>query len=380
MIRLASAVVLMAGALAGIGPATAMASTCVSWTGSQPANPSNSGDILTAVSAQRACDVWTVGFQQVGVITETLTEHWNGLTWTPMPSSSPGGSSNDSNFAAVAVKSSTDAWAVGHYSNGTANQTLIELLSGGTWEQVSSPDPAGSAHDNFLSGVAITSAKNAWAVGTYFPSLAARTLIERWNGTTWRQQASSSLKGSELFGVAATSASNAWAVGSYIDSHNASQTLILHWNGTSWKRVPSPAPGGSTSTSGLSAVAVSSASNAWAVGDYFAKGVVKSLILHWNGKAWKQVTAPSLDGSSADGSLSSVTIVSATNAWAVGTDHSHLTLAAHWNGNSWTKVPTPDFGTFNEFAAVAASSASDVWAVGTYVAGGPDLTLALHCC
>jgi hypothetical protein len=57
-----------------------------------------------------------------------------------------------------------------------------------------------------------------------------------------------------------------------------------------------------------------------------------------------------------------------------------FTLAAHWNGSTSTKAPTPDPGSFNEFSTVAASSATDVWAVGTYDAEGPDLTLALHCC
>lgn len=380
MIRFLSAAVMMAGALVAVGQSAAAASTCVSWTGSQPANPSSRGDVLTGVSVQRPCDVWTVGFQQVGVITETLTEHWNGLAWTPMPSSSPGGSSNDSSFAAVAVKSPADAWAVGHYSNGKANQTLIELLSGGTWEQVSSPNPAGPVHDNFLNAVAITSARDAWAVGTYIPGLTAHTLIEHWNGATWSKVTSPSPKASELFGVAVTSASNVWAVGSYADSRNAPQTLIVHWTGTTWKRVPSPDPGGPTSTASLSAVAASSASNAWAVGTYFKHGVAKPLFLHWNGKAWRQVTASSLDGSSTSGSLGSVTIISARNAWAVGTANGRATLAAHWNGTSWTKVPTPTPGTFDQFAAVGASSAVNVWAVGTYVASGPDLTLALHCC
>jgi hypothetical protein len=379
VIRLLSAVVLTAGALVGVGQGTAAASTCVSWTGSQPANPSSSGDVLTGVSVHRPCDVWTVGFQQVGVFTETLTEHWNGLTWTPMPSSNPGGSSNDNSFAAVAVTSPTDGWAVGHYSNGTANQTLIELLSGGTWEQVSSPNPAGSAHDNFLDGVAITSATNAWAVGSYDPSTTSHALIEHWNGATWSQVTSPNPTGSQLFGVAATSAKNVWAVGTYLGSHSI-QSLIVHWNGSTWKRVPSPDPGDPSGTTDLSAVAASSATNAWAVGAFSSKGIEKPLFLHWNGKSWKQVTAPSLDGSSFSGSLESVTILSATDAWAVGTAHSHLTLAAHWNGASWALVPTPDLGSFSQFAAVAASSATNVWAVGTYTTGGPDLTLALHCC
>jgi hypothetical protein len=56
--------------------------------------------------------------------------------------------------------------------------------------------------------------------------------------------------------VAATSVRNAWAVG------GGFRTVILHWNGTAWKRVPSPSLTGS-----LSSVAAISSGDAWAVGD-----------------------------------------------------------------------------------------------------------------
>ena len=39
-----------------------------------------------------------------------------------------------------------------------------------------------------------------------------------------------------LNGVAATSARNVWAVG----GTNGGKTLIVHWNGSAWRRVPSP--------------------------------------------------------------------------------------------------------------------------------------------
>jgi hypothetical protein len=46
-----------------------------------------------------------------------------------------------------------------------------------------------------------------------------------------------------LDGVTATSARSAWAVGSYCTITCAVQnTLILHWNGTRWLKVPSPDP------------------------------------------------------------------------------------------------------------------------------------------
>ena len=46
------------------------------------------------------------------------------------------------------------------------------------------------------------------------------------------------------------------------------RTLIEHWNGISWRHVPSPNPGGSTSSDVLLGVAASSATNMWTVGQY----------------------------------------------------------------------------------------------------------------
>jgi hypothetical protein len=135
-----------------------------------------------------------------------------------------------------------------------------------TWKQVPSPNP-GTAR-NGLSGVAVTSATNAWAVGSYSNGSTYRTLIVHWNGKTWKQVPSpnSGSGNNEWSGVAATSAANAWAVGSYFSGTGVSRTLIAHWNGTSWTKVPSPNPG--SSGSGLSAVAATSAANAWALGAY----------------------------------------------------------------------------------------------------------------
>jgi hypothetical protein len=378
----AAAVLLAASALVGIGQGTANASTCVSWTGSSPVNPSSDGDTLTGVSVLTPCDVWAVGDRQVGFTSQTLTEHWNGLAWTSVASANPGGSSNDTGFTAVAVKSSTDAWAVGSYQNGTADQTLIELLSNGNWEQVSSPDPGGSTHTNVLNDVAISSATNAWAVGQYSTGTAFRTLIEHWTGVKWAVAPSPNRSSSddELLGVSATSSKNAWAVGYSTTSDDLFQTLIEHWNGTAWKRIPSPDPEGSSSSASLFGVAASSPSDAWAVGGYFKDGVEQALIMHWNGKTWKLAAAPSLDKPSVRGALSSVAIVSAANVWAVGSLNGKLTLAAHWNGSRWTEVPSPNPGSFSDFSAVAASSATNVWAVGTYDTEGPGLTLAVHCC
>jgi hypothetical protein len=54
-------------------------------------------------------------------------------------------------------------------------------------------------------------------------------LIERRNGKAWKQLASPSPAGGQLLGVAATSSRNAWAVGTA-----DGKILIEHWNGTAW--------------------------------------------------------------------------------------------------------------------------------------------------
>jgi hypothetical protein len=86
-------------------------------------------------------------------------------------------------------------------------------------------------------GVVAMSARSVWVVGaTGSGDGPTKTLVLRWNGTGWQRVSSPNPRPSaELSGVAATSADNAWAVGYTSNSHHGSfQTLILRWNGTAW--------------------------------------------------------------------------------------------------------------------------------------------------
>ena len=222
--------------------------------------------------------------------------------WKQVPSPSPDTSSKGGPYlAGVAATSTANAWAVGNYYNPTTQQTLTLILhwNGTAWKQVASPDPSGAAGTNFLYGVAATSTANAWAVGVYYNGSAYQTLILHWNGTAWSQVASpnpgGSSLGNDLSGVAATSTTNAWAVGIYINSAGGDVTLILHWNGTAWKKETSPNLGTSFPGDVLTGVAATSTTSAWAVGDYCASTACparKTLTEHWNGTAWKHVVSP----------------------------------------------------------------------------------------
>jgi hypothetical protein len=190
----------------------------------------------------------------------------------------------------------------------------------------------------------------------------------------------------QLQDVAATSSCNALAVGYYNDSAGFSQTLILHWSGKAWRVQPSPNPGGSSDENQLSGVAATSPANAWAVGSYNNGTVSRTLIEHWNGRAWKVQRSPNPGGSANDNQLSGVTATSPTNAWAVGSYNNGTgiqTLVEHWNGKKWRVQPSPSPASPCAIAgprtpgaravrgrpiigltSVAATSSSNAWAVG----------------
>src|SRR5439155_2016741 len=109
-------------------------------------------------AAVSANDVWAVGYYTVfGSADHTLIEHWNGASWGIVPSPNPG--SNNYLYGVVAL-SANDIWAVGEYidSSGVYRRTLVEHWNGTSWSVV--PSPNGSLH-----GVAAVASNDLWAVG-----------------------------------------------------------------------------------------------------------------------------------------------------------------------------------------------------------------------
>jgi hypothetical protein len=323
---------------------------------------------LYSVAAVSADDVWAAGLSSPG---GSLIVHWDGSAWS-QSLIGPG------YLEGVAASSARDAWAVGGTSWFSPNQTLAEHWNGKTWTKARTPSPAGGGAFN---AVAVTSVDNAWAVGQAGPGpgipSATTPLIERWNGRTWtiqRYQAPAS--GGHFAAVAATSPHNAWAVGSTgpASEGTGQQTLIEHWNGTAWTRVPSPDQPGSAANF-LTGVTVVSASNAWAVGYAAVSGRYKALTMHWNGRHWTLMPASSPGG---DAQLLGVTLSWTNNIWAVGYVNPTRcgnggpqcqSLAEHWNSvnMSWRDIPTPNppAGYLNMLWSVSAVSRTDIWAVGT---------------
>src|SRR6266446_1045539 len=140
-------------------------------------NGGQSGNSLAGVAAASSNDVWAVGFFNLST-RQTLVEHWNGTQWSIV--SSPNVPASDNILAGVSVISSTNVWAVGSFSaqGGGFNQTLTEQWNGTSWSIISSPNvgPGNSS----LNGVATIPANaQIWAAGGHDSNSGVpQTLIE----------------------------------------------------------------------------------------------------------------------------------------------------------------------------------------------------------
>jgi hypothetical protein len=331
---------------------------------------------LATVTVVSPCNAWAVGYYRDDAgDTFTLVLRWNGTAWKHQRSPSPEGVDY---LAGVVATSATNAWAVG----GSLGDTLVLHWNGTAWKQQPSPSPG--SWEDLLHGVDATSATNAWAVGSTSSITGGyqRTLVLRWNGRAWAHQLSPSVGTGDtgLLGVAATSPTNAWAVGySYDDGVSNNRSLVLRWNGTAWKHQASPNVG--TNDNVLSEVAATSPTNAWAVGYYVdGAGHFRTLVLHWNGTGWTRKPSPNVGTNS--NSLYAVSAISATDAWAVGYYYDdegiYRSLVLHWNGTAWKRQPSPTAGADDVLQGVAATSSTDAWAVGYYSDGEHARTLAVR--
>src|SRR5258707_7657680 len=146
---------------------------------------------------------------------------------------------------------------------------------------------------------------------------------------------------------------------------------------SSWSAADEPPnPAGLSGPDILNGVTVLSSTNAWAVGSYFNGMADRTLIVHWNGSVWKVVASPNVGGVSRENFLTSVVAISAQNIWAVGSHNNGTadrTLIMHWNGSSWRSAGSPKPGGPPGEDFLPGGGAADtswIWGAGEYESGG----------
>jgi hypothetical protein len=236
-----------------------------SWSIDTIPQPGSQRDMLFGASATSPNDVWAVGTQQdANGAFRSLTYHWNGSSWSVVPSADPG--TNDDLLYGIDAVAPNDAWAVGQkLNNAGPDQPLVEHWNGASWSAVSTPKvPAGTS---MLNAVA-AQGQNVYAVGQVdSPAGGGRPLVEVYDGTSWSLAKIPPSAGSiwtSLWGVAATPDS-VWAVGSYVDpTTDNNNPLLLHEVNGNWTVDPGPSPGSGSNI--LGGVASTSTGDMWAAG------------------------------------------------------------------------------------------------------------------
>jgi hypothetical protein len=379
---------LLASALLTLALASATAASAApGWTVVPSVDPSAGENVLNGVAVRSSTDAWAVGNftgpdpDDDGL--NMLTEHWNGTAWSQVPT--PAVPHLDESLLAVGASSASDAWAVGFEKGvGAAGRfPLAAHWNGSSWTIVPTPTQTGGSKST-LNGVVDLSPTNAWAVGR---SRSATALVEHWNGTAWSIVPVPTPAGaatSQLAAISALSPTNIWAVGSVVNIVNTAvqtRTLVEHWNGSAWSIVPARNATTSNLLTGVTAVA---ANNVWAVGYTIttdgSNQPDRTLIEHWNGTTWSIVASPTV---ASNDTLTGVAARSATDIWAVGfrQDRSGAipidrTLTEHWNGSAWSVVASPNVGGNDNLLNAVAAVPGDVWAVGSWEVF--DHTLALR--
>ena len=259
------------------------------WAAVSSANPTSyTSAFLKSVSGVDLDDVWAVGYylpSTSGALKQTLIEHWNGSSWSVV--SSPNVSNKDNRLHSVSANASDDIWAVGtlHDPSTGAYSTLTQHWNGTSWSIVSSPNP-GTQNNSFY-GVTTLSNGDAWAVGTRDDgSSPSYSLLAFWNSSSqsWSALSNPPSPGSEqnvLWGIAPVSSTYLWAVGSKRNISSSTATFTAYYRASTWHGTGSPNQGSTDNELRAVAVVPGTATcdrDIWAVGSYIVNGHPQTLI------------------------------------------------------------------------------------------------------
>ena len=210
-----------------------------------------------------------------------------------------------------------------------------------------------------ITGISAPTGTDAWAVG----DVGTAAFIDHWNGTAWSPTTVPTFPctGDRCYVhlfSVSASATTAWALGAYSPKPGYQSFFTLSWNGSAW------IAGGNIGT----AVDAVSPTLGYAVDEY--------AVDQWTGTGWSGMPTPPNPPFLVEGDLTTISATSATNVWAVGTydpaysSEAYDNYSVHWNGSAWTEVAMPlpnnssDPLLDYQINSIDAISPTNVWAVG----------------
>lgn len=331
-------------------------------------------------SSARAC--FAVGAQTSTFgKTVTLAERWNGTRWRILPTPNPA-RSQGSELLGVSCSGPRACTAAGSYGKASGQGApLAERWNGTSWRIQATPAPAGSAGSG-LASVSCGSAGTCIAVGSYFtPRGRSVLLAERWNGARWRilpAPRPPHTTQSEFLAVSCTSARDCTAVGAKLNQARTVLPFAERWTGTRWLLQHTRVPGRSVGSAYVAVSCVSS-SACTAAGSFQTRGAILTLAAARRGGPWRTQPTPNPVGTNG-GVLDGVSCSSANACTAVGgytnSGGRGVALAERWNGKGWHIHSTPAEGTFATLVSVSCPTSAACVAVGSRFAAGREVPLA----
>jgi hypothetical protein len=280
-----------------------------------------------------ASDGWASG--------PSLLLHYDGHSWKQQPNPDHLG------FVRLQMLSDPSGWAVAVDPN--TNKSGMYLYDGHTWTLQPLPEsllaaPYSSENWNtfWWGAFSMRSATEGWASiilqqsGTSDFRVGAAIL--HYSSGQWTLQAI--IPNAQINSLSMLSATDGWAVGNTVLQKQPNGTvttekaLLLHYTQGQWLNVELVA--GAACCPGQ--VVMYSASDGWIITSGYS-------LLHYTGSQWSAVGLPALQGGA---SLSSLAIVSDTEAWAVGSeknlrastaqDFPVLWVILHYHNGAWSVV------------------------------------------
>lgn len=313
-------------------------------------------DALTGTSAN---DVWVAGTKYTGSTATPLTLHYDGSTWTQVPT--PTGQQRPA-LVDIDARTPDDVWAVGQQDTGGGSGAANFAMhwDGAAWSVVPTPDPVGQyVH---LAAVSVISPSLAIASGTVCGDGPCSPEVLRWNGSRWRIVTKAPVD--QIDKAQAASPTDAFAVGSRDGS-----AYSARWTGSRWRSLTLPStPNGEN----LNDVTNGGSGAVWEVGaaqdsQGYANG---PYVVHWTGSKWRQVPIADQNWQL----VAKVTADSPFDAWI--TNRMDL---QHWDGTSFRPVSSPlQRETGAAIHDIAAFDPSDAWMIGQYDGPSGYVSQILH--
>jgi hypothetical protein len=273
----------------------------------------------------------------------------------------------------VSCVSSTFCFAVGGYYTGTSpviKHAQTQKWNGSHWSTVAVPNKTGSTVvSNFLMGISCVKTNFCMAAGYYTQNGGRHdgSLIERWNGTSWKIVSSPNVASvsNDLAAVSCFSTTFCMAVGDTINGSFLTQTTAEKWNGSKWS-VVKPKNVSTTHDQFLWGASCSTATFCMAVGYFDTASGEYGLTEKWSTSAWSVVSSPHHSGGPANpvNDLWSVSCVKNTTHFCLAAGHYvnasffKQTLVEKFNGSKWSMLTSPDKSTTDDDAWYSGVSCS----------------------